>query len=176
MSSEFKFSNELIQLRRAKVLELVAQAIPQNGIAKHLGVSPATISLDMQYLRETAKTNIRNHIEERIPMQYEEYQAGLKLILRKTYDIVDKSTSKPQEVLSAMSLAVDIYGKLMDLSTNGAILDKTVRWLEDRKKILPTPEEQKQIDKILGETSTEDDSDILTESEHEEDLQEQEEE
>jgi predicted transcriptional regulator len=176
MSSEFKFSNELIQLRRAKVLELVAQAIPQNGIAKHLGVSPATISLDMQYLRETAKTNIRNHIEERIPMQYEECQAGLKLILRKTYDIVDKSTSKPQEVLSAMSLAVDIYGKLMDLSTNGAILEKTVRWLEDRKKILPTPEEQKQIDKILGETSTEDDSDILTESEHEEDLQEQEEE
>jgi hypothetical protein len=89
------------------------------------------------------------------------------------YDIAEKST-KTQEVLSAMGLAVDIYGKLMDLSTNGAILEKTVKWLEDRRKILPTPEEQKQIDKILGETSTitatEDDSDISIESGHEEDL------
>lgn len=91
-------------------------------------------------------------------MQYEECQAGLKFILRKTYEMVGKST-KPQEVISAMALAVDIYGKLMDLSTNGAILEKTVKWLEDRKKILPTPEEQKQIDKILAETSTEDDED-----------------
>lgn len=152
MSSEYKFSRELIRLRRAKVLELTAQATPQNKIAEQLGVSTATVSLDSQYLRETAKSNIQNHIEERIPMQYEECNAGLKFILRKTYDIADKS-ARPQEILSAMSLALDIYGKLMDLSTNGAILEKTVKWLEYRKKILPTPEEQKQIDKILGETS-----------------------
>jgi hypothetical protein len=159
LSTDFKFSKELIQLRRAKVLELVAQAIPQNEIAQKLGVSPATISLDMQYLRETAKSNIQSHIEERIPMQYEECQAGLKLILRKTYEIVDNKSKRTEEQLAAMNLAVNIYGKLMDLSTNGAILEKTVKWLEDRKKILPTSEEQKQIDKILGETSTEDDED-----------------
>lgn len=185
MSTDFKFSKELIQLRRAKVLELVAQAIPQNEIAQKLGVSPATISLDMQYLRETAKSNIQTHIEEHIPMQYAECNAGLKFILRKTHEMINKSTSKPQEVLSAMSLAVDIYGKLMDLSTNGAILQKTVKWLEDRKKILPTPEEQKQIDKIFADTSTttEDDLDIVgsdseyyTPTEQKEDLQEREEE
>jgi predicted transcriptional regulator len=138
LSTDFKFTKELIQLRRAKVLELTAQAITQNEIAIKLGVSSATISLDMQYLRETAKSNIQNHIEERIPMQYEECQAGLKLLLRKVYEIVDKSTNKPQEVLGAMSLAVDIYARLMDLSTNGAILQKTVKWLEDRKRILST--------------------------------------
>jgi glycine betaine/choline ABC-type transport system substrate-binding protein len=170
LSTDFKFSKELIQLRRDKVLELIAQAIPQNEIAQKLGVSPATISLDLQYLRETAKANIQNHIEERIPMQFEECQAGLKLILRKTYDLVDNKSKRTEEQLAAMNLAVNIYGKLMDLSTNGAILEKTLKWLEDRKKILPTAEEQKQIDKILGETSTEDNV------EREEDLQEQEEE
>jgi DNA-binding transcriptional regulator LsrR (DeoR family) len=149
MSSTCKFSRELIQLRRAKVLELVAQAIPQNEIAKKLGVSVATISLDLQYLREAAKANIQNHIEERIPAQYEECHAGLKLILRKTYEIVDDKSKRTEEQLAAMNLAVNIYGRLMDLSTNGAILEKTVKWLEDRKKILPTTEEQKQIDKIL---------------------------
>jgi hypothetical protein len=47
----------------------------------------------------------------------------------------------------------------MDLSTNGAILEKTMKWLEDRKKILPTEEEQKKIDELLKDTSTDEDND-----------------
>ena len=168
MCGDFKYEKENIELRRARVLELVAQGLSQKEIAEKVASSASTVSLDLQYLRETAKSNIQNHIEERIPMQYEECQAGLKFILRKTYEMVDKAT-KPQEAISAMALAVDIYGKLMDLSTNGAILEKTVKWLEDRKKILPTPEEQKQIDKILGETSTTaEDDENLKEEEREE--------
>lgn len=58
-------------------------------------------------------------------MQYEECQAGLKLILRRAYEIAGKST-KPQEVLSAMGLAVDIYGKLMNLATDGATFQQAV--------------------------------------------------
>jgi predicted transcriptional regulator len=134
LSTDFKFSKDLVELRRAKILELVAQAVPQNQIAAKLGVSPATISLDMQYLRETAKSNIRNHIEERIPAQFEECQTGLKLILRKTYEIVEDKSKRTEEVLSAMSLAVSIYGKLMDLSTNGAILEKTTKWINELKE------------------------------------------
>jgi predicted transcriptional regulator len=131
---DFKFSKELVELRRAKVLELVAQAVPQNQIALKLGVSPATISLDMQYLRENAKSKIRTHIEDRIPMQYEECQTGLKLILRKTYEILEDKSKKTEEQLTTMSLAVNIYGKLMDLSTNGAILEKTTKWINELKQ------------------------------------------
>jgi predicted transcriptional regulator len=175
MSSDFKFSKELIQLRRSRVLELVAQAVPQTLIAEQLGVSPSTISLDMQYLRETAKSNIQNHIEEKIPMQFSECETGLKLILRKTHELINKST-RVQDQLHAMGLAADIYAKLMDFSTNGAILQKSVKWVEDMKKILPTAEEQKQIDKIFASESDseeekdkdkEDDEDIIEESEEE---------
>jgi hypothetical protein len=134
LSTGFKFSRELVELRRAKVLELVAQAVPQNQIAQMLSVSPATISLDMQYLRETAKSNIRNHIEERIPAQFEECQTGLKLILRKSYEIVDDKSKRTEEHLAAMNLAVNIYGRLMDLSTNGAILEKTTKWINELKQ------------------------------------------
>jgi hypothetical protein len=132
--TDFKFSKELVELRRAKVLELVAQAVPQNQIAKKLGVSPATISLDLQYLREIAKANIQSHIEERIPAQYEACQAGLKLILRKTYEIVDDKSKRTEEQLAAMNLAVNIYGKLMDLSTNGSILERTAKWISELKQ------------------------------------------
>jgi predicted transcriptional regulator len=165
MNSDFKFSKELIQLRRAKVLELAAQAIPQNEIAQKLGVSPATVSLDMQYLREAAMSNIQNHIEERIPMQYEECHTGLRLILRKTYDIINSST-KPKEVLSAMGLAVDIYGKLLDLSTNGAILEKTINHIKQLKEQAA----QSQVNNKQPDTLTA----YSAEDEEEEDLQQEE--
>jgi predicted transcriptional regulator len=168
LSTDFKFSKELVELRRAKVLELVTQAVPQNQIAVKLGVSPATISLDMQYLRESAKSNIRNHIEERIPAQFEECQTGLKLILRKTYEILEDKSKRTEEQLAAMNLAVNIYGKLMDLSTNGAILEKTTKWINELKQRL-------QPAKISGleEKQEEDEEPTPTPTEPGEDLREE---
>jgi predicted transcriptional regulator len=172
LSTDFKFSKELVELRRAKVLELVAQAVPQNQIALKLGVSPATISLDMQYLRETAKSNISRHLEERIPAQFEECQTGLKLILRKTYEIVEDKSKRTEEILSAMSLSVSIYGKLMDLSTNGAILEKTTKWINELKQ---RSQERLQPVKISGleEKQEEDEEPTPTPTEPGEDLREE---
>jgi hypothetical protein len=65
---------------------------------------------------------------------------GLKLILRKTYEIVDDKSKRTEEQLAAMNLAVNIYGKLMNLSTNGAILEKTIKWLAERKEQLTNTE------------------------------------
>src|SRR5215207_4978086 len=175
MNDDLKYEKSNIELRRAKVLELIAQAIPQNEITQKLGVSSATVSLDLQYLRETAKANIRNHIDEAIPMQYAECQAGLKLILRKTYDIVDDKSKRTQEILSAMSLAVDIYGKLMDLSTNGAILEKATKWINELK--LQQSQSQRamlaRLEEEAKEDFLEDDEEptpTLTPTEAEEDL------
>jgi hypothetical protein len=166
LSTDFKFSRELIQLRRNEVLNLVAQAVPQNQIAQKLGVSPATISLDLQYLRETAKENLKTHIEERIPAQYDECHAGLKLILRKTYEIVDDKSRRTDEQLAAMNLAVNIYGKLLDLSTNGAILEKTI----NRIKQLKEQAAQSQVNNKQADTLTA----YSEEDEKEEDLQQEE--
>ena len=178
-NGSYKYSKELIQLRRDKVLELTAQSVSQVYIARQLGVSQAVISLDLQYLRCRAQENTRDHIETRIPMQYSVCEAGLKLILRKVYQVMDKST-RPQDQLNAMSLAADIYAKLMDLSTNGAILTRNLKMIEEMKKILPTEGEQKRIDKVLSSpsspspsdkenrddnTPTEDGEDIITETE-----------
>jgi transcriptional antiterminator len=172
LSTDFKFSKELVELRRAKVLELVAQAVPQNQVAQKLGVSPATISLDLQYLRETAKSKIKTHIEERIPAQFEECQIGLKLILRKTYEIVEDKSKRTEEQLAAMNLAVNIYGKLMDLSTNGAILEKTTKWINELKQ---RSQERLQPVKISGleEKQEEDEEPTPTPTEPGEDLREE---
>ena len=133
MSTDLKYSKELVELRRNEVLRLVAQAVPQNLIAQKLNVSPATVSLDMQYLRCMAQENLKTHIEKTIPIHYTECQAGLQVVLRKAYDIVETST-RTSEVLDALSLIADIYGKIMDLSTNGAILEKTVNQIKQLKE------------------------------------------
>ena len=94
-------------------------------------------------------------------MQYSEYETGLKLLLRKAHELIDRST-RPQDKLHAMSLAADIYAKLMDLSTNGAILTRNLKMIEEMKKILPTEEEQRQDEDII---ETEEDPPIESDEE-----------
>jgi hypothetical protein len=172
MNGDLKYQKENIELRRGKVLELLAKGMLKSEIAKTLNVSNALISIDVQYLQETARYKIQNHVEKRIPMQYEECQAGLKLILRRAFEISDKST-KPQEVIAALGLASEIFGRLMDLSTNSAILEKTVKWLEDKKKIMLTPEEEKRMKEVLA-TTDEDDDEEDDDTSTEKDIQEKE--
>jgi hypothetical protein len=50
---------------------------------------------------------------------------------------------------AAMNLAVNIYGRLMDLSTNGVTFEQAVKWIEDRKKLLLTPEEEQRMEEVL---------------------------
>jgi hypothetical protein len=92
------------------------------------------------YLRYKAQENIKNHIEEKIPMQFAECETGLKLILRKAHEIMNKST-RVQDQINAMGLAADIYSKLMDLSTNGTIIEKTTKWLAEKKQQLRASDE-----------------------------------
>jgi hypothetical protein len=157
MSNNLKYDKINIELRRGKVLELLAKGHSKSEIAKTLNVSNALITMDVQYLQCAAQENVKSHIE-RIPMQFEECNTGLKIILRKAYHIIDNS-SRPQDQLNAMSLCADIYSKLMDLSTNGEILTKTLRWISEQKKQQqplsddnkPTEEEeQKQIEEHFG--------------------------
>jgi hypothetical protein len=51
-------------------------------IAKILQVSRPTITRDIEYLRHKAKDNIRKHIDQRLPEEYEKCLVGLTAILR----------------------------------------------------------------------------------------------
>jgi predicted transcriptional regulator len=64
-----KYTADLIQLRRNKVMELYAKGYSQNRIAKTLGVSQPLVNADIVYLKEQATTNLATHIHEIIPMK-----------------------------------------------------------------------------------------------------------
>jgi hypothetical protein len=58
--------------------------IVQPQIAKMLQVGLATVNRRLQYLRQEAKENIRRHIDERLPLEYQKCIVGLDNILSKT--------------------------------------------------------------------------------------------
>jgi transcriptional regulator len=52
-------------------IKMRAKGISQIEIARELQVSEASISLDMQYLRNQAKESIKEYVTEHFPEQYQ---------------------------------------------------------------------------------------------------------
>jgi transcriptional regulator len=76
LSIGFKSKAEEVEWRRAKVLELKSQGLDQREIAQILRVSPATITFDLQCLRDEAKENVQEYTTEQYPLQFKERRKG----------------------------------------------------------------------------------------------------
>jgi DNA-binding NarL/FixJ family response regulator len=72
-----KNTDKQIQWRRAKVLELSSQGNTQSDIAKTLRVGEATVSRDISSLRQQAKINLRTHINDKLPEEYQNCMTGI---------------------------------------------------------------------------------------------------
>ncbi len=65
-----------------------AMGMSQIEIACELQVSEASISSDVQYLREQAKGTIKEYVTEHLPEQYQVCLAALDTILKNAFVIV----------------------------------------------------------------------------------------
>jgi IS30 family transposase len=81
----------LADLRRARVLRLLATGASQSDIARALGVDKSTISRDVQALRSSAQDDIKNYIESELPMQHKLAIAGLDEILKQSWQLCLKA-------------------------------------------------------------------------------------
>jgi predicted transcriptional regulator len=86
-----KNTDKQIQWRRAKVLELSSQGNTQTDIAKTLHVGEATISRDISSLRQQAQINLRTHINDKLPEEYQNCMTGINQVLKICWEIVNKS-------------------------------------------------------------------------------------
>jgi predicted XRE-type DNA-binding protein len=60
-----------IDWRRDQVLELSSQGLMQSEIATVLHVDKSIICRDMAYLRQQAQENLRTHIQDKLPEEYQ---------------------------------------------------------------------------------------------------------
>src|ERR671937_2679348 len=105
-----KYDRVNIELRRSKVLSLLAKGIQKTDIAKILGVANSTISVDVQYLQETAVSELQYHIQDIIPFHYKIVMQGYRDILLAAGDIVQNSEDDRTK-LSALGLMANVYDR-----------------------------------------------------------------
>jgi predicted transcriptional regulator len=117
-----------IQWRRYKVQELCSKGYSQREISQILQVGLATVNRDVSYLRSQARVNIKRYIDERLPEEYEKCLVGLNAITKEAWNTAQNTEDK-REKIQALSLAKECYSMKLDLLTNAAVVDDTIRFV-----------------------------------------------
>ena len=128
--------------RRNQVLELTSKGHTQSEISNILQISISTISRDLSFIREEAKTNIRKYIDEKLPEEYEKCLVGLTAILREAWD-TSQQTEDNREKIQALSLAKECYSMKLDLLTNATVVDDAIRFNQESQNKLGMLRENK---------------------------------
>jgi hypothetical protein len=127
-----------IEWRRERVAELSAQGRTEREIATILKVSLATVSRDLTYLNKQAHENLKNHINHKIPEQYQRCCNGLSQVLKMAWNIVILDSVNQANKLQALSLISDCYRYQMDLSTNAGVISKAMDFMNEKHKQIET--------------------------------------
>jgi hypothetical protein len=148
-----------VHWRRAKVLELSSQGYTQSEISKSLQVDESVISRDKAYLRQGAQENLKTHIQDKLPEEYQNCMTGINQVLKICWEIVNRSRNvnnndnsgqtvtmiDNKTVLQALALINDCNKYKMDLTTNGVVITDAIKFVQTNKEKLSmsTKEEDK---------------------------------
>ena len=135
-----------IEWRRAKVLELSSQGHSQREIADTIHVGIGTVNRDVAYLRNEAHENLKNHLQDKLPEEYQNCMVGINQVLKICWAIVNKSRNinnnsndqivtmtDNKTVLQALALINDCNKYKMDLTTNGVVITDAIRFVQANK-------------------------------------------
>jgi transcriptional regulator len=141
-----KIKQKEIEYRRAKIIELKACGLSQTEIAKQLQVSDASVCLDLQYLREQAKSSIKNYITEILPLQYEVCLHALDSILKHTSDVI-QTTDDEHIKLSSLSLYKEVHLEKIQLLSDVNSIDQAISIIKSKQSeqsLTPSQQQQEQ--------------------------------
>ena len=108
------------------------------------------ISRDVAYLRQQAQDNLKMHIQDKLPEEYQKCMVGINQVLKICWDIVNKSRNVDNNsgqtvtmtdnktVLQALALINDCNKYKMDLTTNGVVITDAITFVQTNKGKLTT--------------------------------------
>lgn len=145
--------DDVISWRRDKVMQLSSRGFSQREIASTLQVANGTVARDSLILRDKAKDNIRNYIDERLPEEYEKCLVGLTAILKDAWNI-SQNTQENREKISALELAKSCYQTKLDLLTNATVLGDALKFVTSFTTTAANANEEETSDDIKQEESS----------------------
>ena len=77
-----KMQQQQIDWRRDKVLELSSQGYSQIEIATDLQIDKSVICRDLVYLRQQVNENLKTHIQDKLPEEYQNCMVGINQVLK----------------------------------------------------------------------------------------------
>jgi hypothetical protein len=98
-----------VQWRRDKVQELCSKGYSQREISHTLQIGLATVNIDISYLRDQSKTNIKRYIDERLPEEYEKCLVGLDAITKESWKTAADTATSYDDIFDAFRLALRFY-------------------------------------------------------------------
>jgi hypothetical protein len=138
-----------LEWRRNKVIELRATGLSYQEIAQHLQVSKASITSDVQYLREQAKQSIKEYTTERLPEQYHICMTALDTVLKNAFVIMTQSHDN-REKLQALSLFKETHLEIIALQSNATTIDSALSYIRSKQ----SQQHKKDSDDDNGYSST----------------------
>ena len=159
---------DLISLRRSRVMELLAQGYTnQREIAHMLSVSEPTVSRDIAHITRESKENLDHFIAKRIPLEIERCHMALNLVLRKAFEITNLPNAKISEKLQAFSVILTTYEKIEDLIDNRNVADDIIKGFERKEEELQQREvkfqREKKRQQLIAEGMDPDEANSTTE-------------
>src|SRR5918995_2356887 len=109
LSRIMKGEQRLIELRRAKVMELLSNGhTSQVSIAETLNVSEPTVSRDIRFLKDKAKKELEIHFQEKLPFEYARALTGINSTLSRIAELL-KEAKDPKTKIECMKLQMDLW-------------------------------------------------------------------
>jgi hypothetical protein len=149
LSTKSEPKSQQLQWRRSKVIELRSRGLSQIEISRELQVSEASISSDIQYLRNQAKESIKEYVTEHLPEQYQVCLSALDTILKHAFEILETSDDN-REKLQAMELFKDTHLVKLELLSNATTIDSALHYIRNKQQ----QEHHKRL--VLDSTTTDD--------------------
>lgn len=89
-------------------------------------------------LRQQARDNIQNHIQESIPHDYQRCLTGLNQVLKTCWYIVNipNPNSEDKIKLQATAFISDSYKYIMDLTSNGNVFSHVLKFVNGKAQKL----------------------------------------
>jgi hypothetical protein len=172
----------MIEWRRAKVLELSSQGHNQSEIAKIMQVGISTINRDAIFLRQQAQENLKTHVQQKLPEEYQRCLTGMNQVLKLSWQIANTNRQNGQEHndnsntittidertrLQALALINDCNKYKMDLTTNGVVITDAIKFVQTNKEKLTMSTKEDDNGKESNESDYHEDRGELEEKQEE---------
>ena len=122
-----------IEWRRSQVLELSSQGQTERQIATVLHIGKTTVHKDLEFLSSQAKENLKTHIQDKLPDEYQKCMVGINQVLNIAWSIVNKSAEVDDKTrLQALALINDCNKYKMELTTNGVVITDAIKFVQSQ--------------------------------------------